>query len=257
MESETIQKSPYLTVVNDFTGIAKAVRASLQDVDTSSRRTISTPGHEIRLTEKIADAPAEKIGEMSAFYLVKSLKAGSYSDPPSPHTTFTPFPEKTDEETILKIRNLVHQELLQDNDASTHSFGSDGTYSYNNRIHYYGITQQYFGGFNWRFFEWDYHSRATNRAALYYNGTWNGLTAIIAGLQRVIPEVEIENKGSVYSTAKSLSRLFGSAMLSYPDPSARKLTIYVQRPDDMVVNGESTYGRYPVQRVMTVPFKGA
>jgi hypothetical protein len=154
---------------------------------------------------------------------------------------------------IYKVRNLVQQELLVDNDSSIHQFGSQGTYTYNGRINYYDIGQQYFKGFNWDYFKWE-DSNSSSKIETY-NGVSNAVGVVLGGKTRVIIGVEIKNRGVVYSEVQIDGTLFGSAMLSYPDVLAQKMTIYVQRPNDTLINGESLYGDYPIERLLELPLK--
>jgi hypothetical protein len=222
------------------------------------------------------------ITERGEFFLVKSLKLGSKSGS-GDQAGYEKFPSLDDRETIYNIRNLVHQELLEDNDAGIHRFGSDGTYSYNRRMHWYGVTQEYFRGFDWNFFKWEVVSpdqdggyeikrrvitrplrgqeNDSRRSVAIdpdddytdYNGIKSKYSMLMAGKSRVILETVIETKGKVYSSVQMEDRIFGSAMISYPDANAKKITIYFQEPNDNVIAGGSVYGEKPLQKVMELP----
>jgi hypothetical protein len=190
----------------------------------------------------------DNITEGGEFYLVKSLKPGSRSGDGA-EAEYEKFPSLDDAETMYNIRNLVNQELLEDNDASIHRFGATGTYSYNGRVHWYGIKQEYFRGFDWDFFKWESDGSGPGR----YNGTDSSVPALMAGNSRVILETDIGNRGKVYALARTGGALFGSAMISYPDAAAKKITVYFQEPDDSVIDGVSVYGEKPLKKVMEFP----
>jgi hypothetical protein len=169
-----------------------------------------------------------RIREMSSFYLVKSLDIGE-----STGGNYIPFPEKTDVDTIYNIGGLVNREQLADDDFSIHRIGARKSYAYNGRLHLADTAMTYFAGFDRSFFGWNAPVARPSGEPIYYNGEpeptgndfkWN------AGDELII-ETEI-TRGS-YSGRVYAKYMFGkasvcmnSAMWSYPDALAKRMTLY-------------------------------
>jgi hypothetical protein len=162
------------------------------------------------------------IEEMSSFYLVKSLDLGDTTG-----GQYVPFPAKTDTETIGNINSLVHKEQLADDTLSVHTTGARKSYMYNKRLHLADIRTTYFGGYIFPFFKWGEGFEAKYNggpAFTYASPSWD------TGELFVI-ETEIDRgsySGKVYATYEMVDWHFGvlSAMLSYPDASAKRMTFY-------------------------------
>ncbi|MDR2917840.1 MAG: hypothetical protein LBV72_00535 [Tannerella sp.] len=183
-------------------------------------------GKEIRLIEAFPGDMMKNVTEMASFYLVKSIDLGETTG-----GNYTPFPEKTDSDTIKNIVNLVHKRQLEDDTRSAHKIGAKKSYTYNRRLHLADIKTTYFNGFIRPFFGWDKSSP---------DWTYNGFPAYVIGHQPDIPagteviiEVDIErgsSQGKVYSSyvlTEDLN-LVHSAMISYPDIDAKKMVFYLK-----------------------------
>jgi hypothetical protein len=176
------------------------------------------------------DPDLNGIEDMSSFYLVKSLDAGE-----STGGDYVPFPEKTDRDTILNIAALVNKRQLADDTVSIHRTGGKKSYFYNGRFHLANLKTDCFRGFSRRFFSWDKPGLA---GTYKYNGgppiTYS--TPMWERGTEFIVETEIDNggvRGRVYSPSV-LSEDFvagiHSAMISYPDARARRMTVYAKYP---------------------------
>jgi hypothetical protein len=144
-----------------------------------------------------------------------------------PWGQYVPFPAKTDTETIGNINSLVHKEHLADDTFSVHKTGARKSYMYNKRLHLADIRTTYFGGYIYPFFKWGdgFGAKYNGGPALTYaTPSWNEGDLFII-------ETEIDRgsySGKVYATYELVDWHFGvlSAMLSYPDAFAKRMTIY-------------------------------
>lgn len=177
----------------------------------------------------LSDIDMKSVSEMSSFYLVKSYDIGASSG-----GTYEKFIDITDDESINNINNLVQKEQLIDSNASIHTIGAKKSYTYNKRLHLIGGKTTYFKGFDCRFFTWGKASIPVNANLTYYNGT-PVFTYSDIGFQTdddCIIEVYIErgsSSGYVYTSFKVTDEdnpTVFSAMISYPDINAKKMTVY-------------------------------
>jgi hypothetical protein len=171
----------------------------------------------------------KRIREMSSFYLVKSLNIGE-----STGGDYVPFPEKTDIDTIYNIAGLVNREQLADDDFSIHKIGAKKSYAYNGRLHLADTGMTYFAGFDRSFFGWNEPAAKPPGGPIWYNGypetELGGEFKWKAGDELVI-ETEITRgsySGKVYSVYVfgKESVCVNSAMWSYPDAMAKRMTVY-------------------------------
>lgn len=155
---------------------------------------------------------------------MKSIPLGSYRDILNPEE----FPSS--ESDVSKMENLIYQERMSDDNFSNHKYGAVCSYAYNNRLHLANVKTTFFKGFNPDYFLW-YNSADTA------DGNYNGYKYKDApgGLySSIIFEIEI-NTGitneKVYRSLASpmmwgIYKMFMSGFISYPDPRAKRLTIY-------------------------------
>jgi hypothetical protein len=151
------------------------------------------------------------IEDVENFYFVRSINIGasaSLSDPDVLPST---------DLDIKNMQNLSSQERMGDDDFSNHKYGATGSYTYNNRLHISGIKTTLFDGFDFRYFQWNglYNAYYTTPHP-WPEIKWFVIVEINTG-------VSIEK---VYAEYTGESSLLFSAFLSYPDPRARKITLY-------------------------------
>ena len=163
--------------------------------------------HTCNLIKEISASMIREVEDISTFYFTESIELGSIAaDREFPSIQFG----------VTNMENLIYQEVMTDDNFSQHKITSNVSYAYNSRLHLAGIKTTFFKGFNSDYFQWG--------ADMY-----NGVDHLSIGWHIVI-EVEIEvdfNIQKVYSLSSELNKdLFLSAFLSYPDPRARRITIY-------------------------------
>jgi hypothetical protein len=175
------------------------------------------------VTASVFDKPdMGSIADMSLFGLVKSLDTGATTN-----GNYIPFPEKTDSDTISNITNVLHREQLKDSTQSAHKSGAKKTYSYNGMLHLADITTSFFKGFGYPFFNWqspDNYGYNGGPARTYSDPYFSSGDEIII-------ETEIKTGssfGKVYAVYAVTDYSYGvlSAMLSYPDTGAKRMTFY-------------------------------
>lgn len=152
----------------------------------------------------------------SSFYFVRSILLNEEVEIGNP----VPFPEANTDSRFME--NLVQNEAMTNDNYSHHSYGAAVSYVYNNRLHLANTKTTFFKGFHPGYFQW------TN--------DYNGVSFSEGPVNAMVAEVEIQtgsNAGNVYayytSSAPGLipvNKLFSSAFISYPDPRAKKITIY-------------------------------
>ena len=184
-------------------------------------------GTEERIVMNIDDSMTKRVCDMSSFFLVKELKIGDTTN-----GNYIAFPEKTDLDTISNIRNLVHKEQLVDETQSVHSTGAHKSYMYNRRLHLADITMTWFGGFSLDFFKWERAAGIVPPTPCYNGGPPITYSSPVWSVDDdFIIETEIETgggSGRVCSIAKARGLGNGvlSAMVSYPDKRAKRMTFY-------------------------------
>jgi hypothetical protein len=164
----------------------------------------------------------QNVSNTSSFYFARSIPLGTYT------VIYDYFPST--ESDIEKMKNLIYQEPMTDDNFSNHRYGSESAYSYNNRLHIANIKTTIFKGFNPDYFLW-------NNISDTQDGNYNGSKykdAPEAKYKNIAFEVEI-NIGTanekvyqfLYNAPESaVNKMFMSGFISYPDPRAKKLTIY-------------------------------
>lgn len=182
------------------------------------------------LIKGITAETLKDVSNTSNFYLMKSIPLGTQKSIIEPE----PFPS-TDSD-ITKMENLIFQEVMTDDNFSNHKYGAEVSYAYNNRLHLGNIKTTFFRGFNPDYFLW-YNTSETNPDGNPVDGNYNGYKYVDAPgslYTSLLCEVEI-NTGlkneKVYSflqvgSAFPVFKMFMSSFLSYPDPRARRITIY-------------------------------
>ncbi|NDW19286.1 hypothetical protein D0T53_10215 [Dysgonomonas sp. 216] len=197
--------------------------------DMPTNDTVSTLA--FNLIKEISSDAFRSIEESSTFYYAKSFDLGVANvDLSNPDI----FPSKDKE--LTKMDNLIYQEVMSDDNLSNHKYGSKVSYAYNNRLHIADIKTTFFNGFDPRQFQW-YNTKDSR------SGDYNGYKYIDAPFQkwkRLIIEVEIATGYSTERVYKSYTeddstgfyKLFMSAFISYPDPRAKRLIIYMLAEDD-------------------------
>lgn len=165
------------------------------------------------LIKELTPEAIKNVSDTSTFYFVRSLDLGAYASVLKPDI----LPSK--DADFGKMENLIQQEVMSDDNFSNHNYGATTSYTYNNRLHLGGIKTTFFKGFNYSYFRW-----------------WNDYNGIPSSssdhVDYIAVEVDIytgtalEKVYSFYSDYTSVSKLFSSAFLSYPDTRAQRITIY-------------------------------
>lgn len=162
------------------------------------------------------------IKNASAFYFMKSIPLGEVK-------VSAEFPST--DSSISKMENLIYQEVMADDNFSNHKYGASCSYVYNSRLHLANVKTSFFKGFNPDYFLWH------NISGLIL-GDYNGYTYYSnapGGLYTdLLIEVEINTGASIDRVYESLRnpmssgsrKMFMSGFISYPDPRAKRLTIY-------------------------------
>jgi hypothetical protein len=171
-------------------------------------------------TKEITTAAKENIENTSELFLIKSITdfgSGNFIFP-------------TSNDNIKTYDVLATKELLKD-EAVTHTYGAEGTYMYNKRLHLYGLTQTYYPGFRYDQFAWSPTDAAGNAST--YNGSGFADAAEISPsytdghIYLIVHIKSIRTSESIVSviSVEEYKKLFSSAFLSYPDNNAYKLEV--------------------------------
>jgi hypothetical protein len=179
------------------------------------------------LIKGISPEALKNVSNTSTFYLIKSIPLGSSKSILDPE----PFPS-SDDSDISKMENLIYQEVMTDDNFSNHKHGAEVSYTYNNRLHLANIKTTFFEGFNPDYFLW-YNTADTA------DGNYNGFKYADAQgpkYANLLIEVEINTGLTNQKEYRYLSdppyfpvyKMFMSAFISYPDPRAKRITIYRQ-----------------------------
>ncbi|KAA6314601.1 hypothetical protein EZS27_034808, partial [termite gut metagenome] len=117
-----------------------------------------------------------------------------------------------------ELSNLLFREVMLLDNFTNHQYGASAVYSYNSRLHIADIKTTFFKGFSPKFFQW--------------NSPYNGVESPTGGTQsRFWIEVELQTGAitqKVYADIDFVVRqkMFFSALLSYPDIRAKRMTVY-------------------------------
>lgn len=182
------------------------------------------------LIKELTPEILKNVANASTFYLIRSINLGTSSPGDG-----DPLPTKDKTDDISRLENLIFQEVMSDDNFSNHKYGAEVSYAYNSRLHLGNIKTTFFRGFNASYFQW-----LTN---------YNGVEGVPGQVSSLCIEVEIQvgpNVEKVYSFYTQYvwaPKLFAGAFVSYPDPRAKRLTIYE-------VSRENT-GDYVWTRVFT------
>ncbi|MFV0587083.1 hypothetical protein [Bacteroides reticulotermitis] len=196
-----------------------------QDMPTSNSR----DNRMFNLIKGISPEALKNVSNTSNFYLVRSIELGTISTFLNSETVDRIPSNGAD---VVKSENLIYQEVMSDDHFSNHKQGTRCSYTYNSRLHLGGIKTTFFKGFNPDYFLW-YNTANVSSP----NGNYNGrMYKDVSGnpYQNLMIEVEInsgETLGKVYSLHSApalwpIYKLFMSGFISYPDPRARRITIY-------------------------------
>ncbi|MFT3994411.1 MAG: hypothetical protein QM660_08890 [Dysgonomonas sp.] len=177
----------------------------------------SQGGYNYDIIKEISGDNLKQVTNTSSFYLIRSIPLGKSSDILNPDE----FP--TQESDITKMENLIYQEVMSDDNFTNHKYGASVSYAYNNRLHIAGIKTTFFNGFNPSYFN--------------YSTNYNGVEIVSGNVNGLLAEVEIEAGAtlqkvySYYSIYSFSPKLFSSALISYPDSRAKRMTIYEKNGD--------------------------
>lgn len=165
----------------------------------------------------------QSVADTSLFYLVRELSLGQgylSAEIPTQDTTGAKI-------NFSDMNNLIHQEVMADDQFSNHKYGANTSYSYNSRLHLADITTTFFKGFSADYFQW--HGEY-NESPNFTSGE-STPPQVPDTPHTIIIEVEIVVGNSierVYTSYESHDDpyLYGGAFFSYPDPRAQRVTIY-------------------------------
>jgi len=151
------------------------------------------------------------IEESSSFYLIKSIPLGATS------SGYEEFP--SEDMALSNMGNLIHQEVMSDDQFSHHKIGASVSYAYNSRLHLADLRTSFFKGFSTGYF--------------YWSGKYNGADAPVSINPPITTIIEIEINTGV-SVEKTYTSYVGDlspsvnigAFVSYPDTRAQRMTIY-------------------------------
>lgn len=186
---------------------------------TDSPRTLN-----YNLIKGLSPEALKTVSNTSTFYLIRSIPLGTSRHILDPEE----FPST--EADVSKLENLIFQEVMTDDNFSNHKYGAACSYAYNNRLQLANIRTTFFKGFNPDYFLF-------LNTADKEDGNYNGFKYADAPgekFESLLFEVEI-NTGltneKVYSYIQQGSmwgiyKMFMSGFISYPDPRAKRLTIY-------------------------------
>jgi len=188
--------------------------SSIENIRKDMPTSNSTTTLQFPLIKEITSDALKNVENNSTFYFIRSLELGAKAEG---EEDFIPSKDLD----ISKIDNLIFQELMSDDNFSNHKYGGEVSYTYNNRLHLADIKTTFFKGFSIGYTQW---GNNYNQIILTPNPN-------IADL--IVTEVEINTGISVekvYSqydpSNEHFKSLYSSAFLSYPDPRAKRITIY-------------------------------
>lgn len=175
--------------------------------------TTNSGWHEYNLLKELTPESLKNVANTSLFYFIRTLDMGGVS--PANGDTL-PTRDKTDD--ISRLENLIYQEVMSDDNFSHHKYGAEVSYTYNNRLHLGNVKTTFFKGFNANYFQW----------ITDYNGVKvaSGQVSILCIEVEIQAGTSLEKVYSFYSQYVWAPKLFASAFLSYPDPRAKRITIY-------------------------------
>jgi hypothetical protein len=175
------------------------------------------------LIKGISDDALKNVTNTSSFYFIKSIPLGTAKDVFNPDI----FPSAGSD--AAKMENLIYQEVMSDDNFSNHTYGAGLSYAYNSRLHLANVKTSFFKGFSADYFLW----KNTDNTTGYYNGyKYSNAPGVL--FKSLIMAVEINTGISneiVYSSLIDvpylpLYKMFMTGFISYPDPRAKRLTIY-------------------------------
>ena len=169
------------------------------------------PMRHYNLIKELTPEALKNVANTSNFYLVRSIEIGK-------EATWDADALPSKDEDFSTMENLIYQELMTDDNFSNHKYGATKSYAYNNRLHLANIRTTFFKGFHAGYFQWGNN----------YNGVTppEGSTNYIAIEVELYTGTSLEKVYSFHSTYFTVPKLFSSAFLSYPDPRAKRITIY-------------------------------
>lgn len=186
--------------------------SNIENIRTDMPTTDSPNLLKYNLIKGVSPEVLKNIVNTSNFYFVKSIELGSKT-----------YPEEADvipskESDISKIENLIFQEAMPLDNFSNHQYGAECSYVHNSRLHLANVKTTFFQGFHPGYFQW--------------TGMYNGVSQSMFTAKYMVSEIDIytgvsvEKVYSIYNTGSVLPELFASAFISYPDPRAKRVTIY-------------------------------
>lgn len=217
---------------DDWTDIIKSVDiflsqpigiSNIENVRNDMPTTDSPRTLNYNLIKGLSSEALKNVSNTANFYFMKSIFLGTFKSILDPEL----FPST--ESDITKMENLIFQEVMSDDNFSNHKYGAGVGYTYNNRLHIANVKTTFFKGFNPDYFLW-FNSYPGIES---YNG-FKYDDAPGVPYDNILLEVEI-NTGITneklyrYLADYSLSgiwKMFMSGFISYPDPRAKRLTIY-------------------------------
>lgn len=173
--------------------------------------TSGIPGDVLDVITRLSPDAMKSVTSTSNFYLIDSIPLGGTG------TEIIP----SSQATVSNMENLIYQEVMTDDPFSQHIIGAKNGYVYNGRLLLSGVKTTFYHGFHVGYFQW-------------YD-MYNGIDFPDDKNGKYITEVELEISGtlkSVYSYIVDTFSLFTSAFLSYPDPRAKRMSIYWVDPND-------------------------
>lgn len=187
--------------------------SNTEDIKQNYLNDISTGWNIINVPKKgYTSDVLSKVKEVSTFYHIRTLDIGTSSD-------FLGNKLPDESKDVAKLENLIYQEVMTDDNFSHHKYGALCSYAYNNRLHLGNLRTTFYHGYNYSQFMW--------------LSDYNGVSSPTGNCKSIVIEVELQagaNTGKVYTSYTNcfgnISKLFSSAFISYPDPRARKITIY-------------------------------
>lgn len=199
--------------------------SNIENIRTDMPTTDSPRTLNYNLIKGLSPEALKSVANTSSFYFIRRIPLGE-----SNTNIFEPDEFPTTESDISKMDNLIFQEVMPDDNFSNHKYGAETSYAYNNRLHLANVKTTFFKGFNPDYFLWF-------NTADVEDGNYNGYKYKDAPgdlYKSLLIEVEI-NTGitneKVYQYLSESSyfpvyKMFMSGFISYPDPRAKKITIY-------------------------------
>lgn len=197
--------------------------------------------YRVSLIGDITPETIESVKDASSFYFAGSIP---WEGKVAENTTIP----SSNESAVSNMANLIHQEVMSDDQLSNHKFGANVSYTHNNRLHLGDTKTTFFKGFDPRMFLWgsNYNTDRlpSGSGSPNYSGgsyapdSWPPAFNPNDTTGKLIIEVEINTGATierVYATSAgtSVPALYSSAFLSYPDPRASKITIYQMGQHDI------------------------